>query len=384
MKIRALPLLTALLLLVSSGALSSYPIYTLPADVHLPSEIIARLPIRFRGVTPQLQSSPSGYTPMQIRHAYGFDQLVGDGTGQTIALIEAYGSNSLQADLDTFSTTYGLKKTTVSIYYPQGKPVFVDSDWALETSLDVQWAHAIAPGAKLVVVVSRSGTINGLLTAVDYAVNLGIKQISMSWGSSEYSGQLRADTHFNISGVAFFASSGDDGSGVLWPSTSPSVVSVGGTSLKLNPQGSITSETSWNGSGGGTSAYESRPLFQYGWQTSTKRAIPDVSYDADPATGFPVYISSYYNKRGWMTVGGTSAGAPQWAALWALVNAGRTTPSASAATAIYRVASSSYGTAFRDILTGTNGGYKAYKSYDLVTGLGSPVANALVPALTAP
>src|SRR5262249_26215104 len=157
--------------------------------------------------------------------------------------------------------------------------------------------------------------------AVDAAVQAGAHQVSMSWGGSEFSSETSYDSHFKRSGVCFTASSGDSGAGVEWPAASPNVVSVGGTSLKIDSTGAVTSETAWSGSGGGVSVYEAKPTYQTGWQSNTTRTVPDVSYLADPNTGVSVYISGYNGGSGWVTVGGTSVGAPQWAAILALTTA---------------------------------------------------------------
>lgn len=344
----------------------------------LPEEVVGRHPLRIK---PFVSSSPYGLTPAQVRHAYGFDQITGTGAGQTIAIVDAYGSPSLAKDLATFSTTYGLPAANLTVYYPQGQPATGDSGWALETSLDVQWAHAIAPAANIIVVVAKSASLNNLLKAVDYAVKKGAKQVSMSWGASEFSSESTYDVYFNKTGVSFFASSGDNGAGVSWPAASPYVVSVGGTTLQVDSAGNVISETGWSGSGGGVSAYVAKPSWQNNWSGALKRAVPDVSYNADPNTGVPVYITNYFGTTGWITVGGTSAGAPQWAALSALVNATRTTSLNSADSALYSSATGGYTTNFRDILSGNNGAYFCATSYDMVTGLGSPRAAALVPTL---
>ena len=352
-----------------------------------PSEtdgINARPPLWTLGAVrmqPFLATSPSGYNPTQIRHAYGFDKITGNGAGQTIAIVEAYGSPSLASDLSVFCSTFGLPQATLNVYYPQGHPS-ANSGWALETSLDVQWAHAIAPGAKIAVVAAKSASLSNLLNAVDYAVkNLGARQVSMSWGASEFSSETNYDSHFNKSGVSFFASSGDSGAGVIWPAASPYVVGVGGTTLHIDSTGTVTSETAWSGSGGGVSAYEKQPSYQVGWQTTIGRTVPDVSYDADPNTGFPVYISNYNSSTGWITVAGTSAGAPQWAAQQALVNSARTSSLSNAVSALYSAAGTAYSADFFDITTGSNGIYSAGTGYDFVTGLGSADAANLIPAL---
>ena len=348
------------------------------AGIHARPPLWTVGPMRFQ---PMWAASPTGYSPAQIRHAYGFDQITGSGTGQTIAIVDAYGSPTLASDLAVFCNTFGLPQATLNIYYPQGTPAS-DSGWALETSLDVQWAHAIAPGATLAVVVAKSASLSDLLSAVDYAVNtVGAKQVSMSWGAGEFRSETRNDSHFNKTGVAFFAASGDNGSGVLWPGASPYVVSVGGTTLNLDNTGIVTSETAWSGSGGGVSVYESKPSYQTGWQSTSKRTVPDVAYNADPYTGYPVYISNYNGSSGWITVGGTSAGAPQWAAQQALVNASRSTSLGNVVAAIYSVAGVAYAADFFDITSGSNGGYSAKTGYDYVTGLGSTNSPNLIPAL---
>ena len=341
----------------------------------------ARPPIHIRHL---LTSGPTGYSPAQMRHAYGFDQISGDGSGQTIAIIDAYGSSTIQSDLNIFSDAYGLPRTTVKIYYPQGIVRKPDSGWALETSLDVEWAHAIAPGATIALVVAKSASFSSLLGAVDYAVGLGAKQVSMSWGGSEFSSESSYDYHFNRPGITFLASSGDSGAGVIWPAASAYVVSVGGTSLYLDGSAHVTSETAWSGSGGGVSAYEIRPTYQNAWQPNSRRGVPDVSYNADPYTGVSVYIGNYNGSSGWLTVGGTSAGAPQWAALIALANANRTGSLNYTDGVLYSLAGSNYSAYYRDVTIGNNGLYNAGARYDFVTGLGSPISGQLIPGLISP
>ncbi len=343
-----------------------------------PDQIEARPPIHFR---PFISPSPSGYTPTQMRHAYGIDQLAGNGAGQIIAIVDAYGSPTIQNDLNVFCATYGLPTVSVEVYYPQGKVRQINSGWALETSLDVEWAHAIAPGARIALVVAKSASLSNLLGAVKYAVNLGAKQVSMSWGASEFSSEASYDSYFNHAGVTFLAASGDSGAGVIWPAASPNVTAVGGTSLVLDGAGNVSSESAWSGSGGGVSSYEALPSYQTGWLAAAGRGVPDVSYNADPNTGVPVYLSDYNNTKGWFTVGGTSAGAPQWAALFALTNASRSSSVSSSDPALYATATANYAANFRDITVGNNGAYSASADYDLVTGLGSPLANQLVPSL---
>src|SRR5437867_708080 len=179
-----------------------------------PAEWEARPPLHAR---PFLAASPYGYSPAVVRHAYGVDQIAANGAGQIIAIVDAYGSATIQNDLNVFCDTYGLPRTTVQILYPQGKSRRFNSGWTLETSLDVEWAHAIAPGATILLVVAKSASLSDLLGAVDAAVQAGAKQISMSWGGSEVSSEASYDSPFNRAGVTFTASSGDSGAGVEWP-----------------------------------------------------------------------------------------------------------------------------------------------------------------------
>ena len=320
-------------------------------------------------------ASPVGLDPATIKSVYN---LSGAGTG-TIAIIDAYDSPTVASDLNTFSSQFGLPVCNASNpcfeKHMMSNRIRANSGWALEASLDTQWAHAIAPNAKILLVEARSASLSDLLSAVNYARNRSdVVAVSMSWGGSEFSSEAAYDSYFTSThNVAFFASSGDSGSGVQWPAVSVNVTGVGGTTLSLSGN-TLLSETAWNGSGGGISAYVSQPGYQtiYGVISNGKRAVPDVSYNADPASGVAVYDStSYQGQTGWFQVGGTSAGAPQWAAIHALGSTARNSK-------LYADAklsnSSSY---FRDILTGTNGSCgvvcTADTGYDTVTGLGSPV-----------
>lgn len=327
------------------------------------------------------------YSPAQIRHAYAFDQLTADGTGQKIAIVDAYGNSSIQSDLDTFCAQFGLPSTKVQII---GSSAGLDTGWALETALDVEWAHAIAPNATIILSVANTSSTGDLLNAVTAAVNAGANVVSMSWGATEFSGENLYDGYFQAPGVAFVASSGDSGElatlpEVEWPAVSPYVISVGGTSLQLDANNNRTSESAWSSGGGGLSSIYSSPAWQSGWSPYSRRGVPDVSYDADPNTGVLVYDAI---NGGWYAVGGTSAGAPQWAATIALANQGRSS-GVSGNSDIYNVA----GTApsinaanLFDITSGSNGADPddiSVAGYDLVTGLGSPVASGVVPALVA-
>ena len=340
------------------------------------------------------------FSPAQIRKAYGFDQLPYDGAGQTIAIIDAFDNPTIASDLASFSARFGLPAANFvkaipngDSYAPEstpgGKTPTYDGRWALEIALDVEWAHAIAPMAKILLVEASSAG-GDLFSAVDYAVAQGANQVSMSFGGGEFNGVSTLDTHFNKTNVSFFASAGDNGAEVEFPAVSPYVVGVGGTKITLDSAGDKLSETTWNGSGGGTSVYLARPGFQTGFQASSRRGVPDIAYNADPNSGiYVVSGGSYYS------VGGTSAGAPQWAGLAALVNQGRAANGLATIgtglanglnTALYALAGGSSYTNpkgdFTDITTGSNGNV-ATVGYDTATGLGSPVANKLVPDLIA-
>ena len=312
-------------------------------------------------------SDPLGYSPAQIRVAYGLPSS--GGAGATIAIIDAYNTTTIWNDLTMFSNQSGLPPPTNSNFEVHNMSTTLspaNSDWATETCLDVEWAHAIAPDATILLVEAVNNTRSSLLSAIDYATSQpGVVAVSMSWGSAEDFSIKNYDPHFNKPGIIFFASSGDNGSGsgVSWPACSPNVVAVGGTTLNLNTtDGTVISETAWNGSGGGISTIETIPAFQtnYGLNNSD-RSVPDVSYDGDPQTGVAVYCNSQ-----WYIIGGTSAGAPQWAAIHALGLSATNTN-------LYQKAKLDYSSYFRDITNGSNGLFNATSGYDLVTGLGSPL-----------
>lgn len=345
----------------------------------------------FQGTPPvhvykSAQSKPSGVSPAEIKKIYNLPVSGGKGT---IALIEAYDDPNMEGDLATFDTQYNLPScTTANGCFEKHKmaaTVAANADWNIETSLDVEWAHAIAPSAKILIVEAKTQSGPNLLAAIDYAASRkDVVAVSMSWGGPEFSDELSYDAHFSAggTGMTFFASSGDHGTGASWPASSPYVVGVGGTSLELSSKDTLISESAWSGSGGGVSAYEKEPAYQLAYKISKAngmRAIPDVAYNADPKPGYSVYVTggastasivAAKQKGAWYSVGGTSAGAPQWAAIRALGG------SASLAKFYDDKASSSTLKYFRDITSGANGDCQYYcdarKRYDYVTGLGSP------------
>ncbi len=321
-------------------------------------------------------AGPAGLFPAQVKKAYTLPSTGGKGT---VAIIAAFNHQNIESDLAVFDKEFSLASCTVANkcleIHKMSLTAKDDAGWSMETALDTEWSHAIAPKAKILVVEAASDSGTNLLKAVDYARGRSdVVAVSMSWGGGEFPGETALDGHFSASSsVAFFASSGDDGAGASWPAASPNVISVGGTSLSLNSKGTLSSEKAWAGSGGGTSMYENEPTYQSTYsipRAGGKRAIPDVSFAADPAHGFSVYHAAK-----WYVVGGTSAGAPQWAAIADLAFAAKDPVSV---TKLYAdKAASTYAKYFRDITSGTNGdcGYfcSARKHYDYVTGLGSPV-----------
>ncbi len=330
---------------------------------------------------------PSGFSPAQIIKGYGFPSNL-QGAGQTIAIIDAFDNPNVESDLLTFTNTYGLPACTTANgcfkkIYASGSQPTGDTDWGLEMSLDVQWAHAIAPLAKIILIETADAS-SSLFDAIQVAINNNATVISCSWGGPEYSGEQSLDSIFQNSPIPVVVSSGDSGAGVNYPAASPYVLSVGGTALTLNSDGSYLSEVAWSGSSGGISAYETVPSYQSNFpipqNPGSKRGVPDVSYNAAQNTGFSVYDS--YGQGGWLVVGGTSAGAPQWAALIAIVNGAAGKNMTSANMSIYTAALSNYSTMFHDITSGQNGscGYycQAQTGYDYVTGLGSPKTQALI------
>lgn len=328
-------------------------------------------------IHPAQTGSPTGLSPTQIRTAYNLPSTGGTGT---IAIVDAYDDPTALNDLKVFSSQFGLPTPNFEKHM-MSSGIPTDGGWALEISLDVQWAHAVAPNAKILLVEASSNSLTDLLSAINYARSRSdVIAVSMSWGGSEFSGESSYDSYFTSSyGAAFFASSGDNGAGVSWPAVSANVIGVGGTTLTFAANGSVSSETAWSGSGGGVSAYVAEPSYQSAYGVSgTKgyRGVPDVSYDANPSSGVSVYDSTPYSgSTGWWRVGGTSAGAPQWAAIQSLGL------SASNNNFYQDAKSTHYASYFRDITSGSNG-YPAKTGYDLVTGLGSPLTTDFAPVTT--
>ena len=326
-----------------------------------------------RNGNPLASTSPTGLSPATIKSVYGYTTSTTAGAGQTIAIVDAYDDPNAESDLAVFSGQYGLPACTTAngcftkvdqsggTSYPR-----TNTGWALEISLDIQWAHAIAPGAKILLVEAASNSFANLLAAEDYA-KTHAQYVSNSWGGSEFSGESSYDSHFSQSGVSFFVSSGDAGLPAEYPSASPNVISVGGTTLHFSGS-TFTGETGWSSGGGGCSAYETAASAQSAFSQygrvgcGGKRATPDVSLDADPASGVSVYDSvRYQGQQGWFTIGGTSASSPMWA--------GR---SAVAGTVVNAAAVYGSTITYRDITQGNNGA-PCLVGFDLCTGRGSRI-----------
>jgi subtilase family serine protease len=341
------------------------------------------------------------YTPAQIRQAYGISQAVlpngqaATGAGQTIAIVDAFNDPNIASDLATFDNAYGLPAASLQVVQVGGAGQ-TNTSWSYETSLDVEWAHAVAPQANILLVEAATNSYSNLLAGVEYAASQpGVVAVSMSWGSSEFYNETSLDSTFTTpaghvggsglpGGVTFVASAGDSGawSGAQWPASSPDVLAVGGTSLYLTGSNNYSSESAWLYGGGGYSHYEWEPSYQYGAQTSGWRTSPDVSYDANPNTGFVIYDSLNLpaGDSGWWLSGGTSAGAPQWAAIMALADQARAVNGlgslGNGQQDVYSLPSSD----FNQVTSGTNG-YAATAGYNMATGLGSPIVNRVVASL---
>ena len=352
---------------------------------------------------------PSGLSPTQVRQAYGVNQITfqngkiaGNGSGQTIALVVAYNDPNIGSDLSQFDHEYGLPNPPSFTKYVETGLSQTNPGWSLETSLDVEWSHAMAPGANLVLVEAKSASLSDLFNAVNFARSLnGVVAVSMSWGTGEFYGETAYDSLFTTpaghiggeglpGGVTFVAAAGDSGawSGVSYPAASPNVLSVGATTLSLGAGSSYAGELAWTDSTGGFSALEPAPAYQINAQNASGlayglRTQPDVAAVGDPATGVSVYDTvRYAGQSGWFSVGGTSAAAPQWAGLIAVADQGLGLAGIgslrNAQAALYQIPS----TAFHNVTSGFNG-YSAKSGYDLLTGLGTPVANRVVAGLLA-
>jgi subtilase family serine protease len=359
----------------------------------------------FVSVTPSAggATSPDGITPAQMRASYGassisFNGIAGDGTGQTIALIDAYDDPNASSDLDAFDAYFGLPNPPSFTKLNQngqtsplpgtdpGGPNNPNGTWEEEESLDLEWAHVMAPKANIIL-YEASDDLNAAILSAD--ANSSVTVVSMSFGSGQTNGETSQNTtYFDQPGVTYTASTGDDGTPAGNPASLANVVAVGGTSLSQSG-GAYSGESGWSGSGGGVDSYDPQPSYQsftVSAKSTTRRTTPDVSIDADPSTGVPIYDSwDFGSNTPWVpgTEGGTSLASPMWAGLIAVADQGRVINGQSTLTGIgdtlprlYDLPSSAY----HDVTRGNNG-LSAGVGYDLVTGIGSPIASTLVPDL---
>ncbi len=404
-------------------------------------------------------SSSVCYDPYQVRHAYKFDTLISagfDGKGKTIVIVDAYQSPNIVQQLNYYDSFYGLPSLnglgapnnaalgTFTQIAPDGLTPFVTGDpnmtgWAEEISLDVLWAHAMAPGANIALVLAKSNDDADILSATKYAVdhNLG-DVISQSFGENEscVDPAILAQEHqvfslATLKGITLFASSGDDGAaqqtcdGKSWvkavssPASDTLVAGVGGTelhaakycltALKCDPSanpaaGTYQGEIVWNegsigfgATGGGFSVLFDEPYFQRETVPGKQRGVPDVAYSAAVLHGLLTYLNIPGIPVGMYLFGGTSAGSPPWASLMAIADQKAQHNLGFINAAVYRIGEnrSQYVASFHDITSGNNSiveqdannkdvviaGFNAGPGWDPTTGLGSPVADQLVPYL---
>jgi subtilase family serine protease len=270
-----------------------------------------------------------------------------------------------------------------------------DSGWASEISLDVQWAHATAPLARIVLIEASDASINNLLGGIKLANAMGPGAVSMSFGALEGSWTSSVDGAFTGNNMTYLAATGDSGAAVSWPAVSTKVIAVGGTSLTYSGTGT-RSETVWSGTGGGTSLYTPKPSYQStavpGMGAYRGRTVADVAFNADPYTGqYVALMAPGSTTVKWMSMGGTSLATPQWAGLIAIANATRALSAKAALGSPHAIlygqiatVPGTYASAFADITQGLNGTCAICIStvgYDMPSGLGTPNVSSLVNAL---
>jgi kumamolisin len=334
---------------------------------------------------PQVQPSSGVETPGSLACVY---QLVSGPAGcpiatstavptggiGAIAIVDAGDYPTAASDLAAFSTQYGIPQANLTVTWPGKTKPPVYSDWIVEEALDIEWAHAMAPQAKLYLVESKLCTTGCATDPTWQAITLAAKLVaqagggvvSMSFGDSEVSQDLTWDKYFKNKHVVFFAASGDGGLGVsIYPGSSPNVVSVGGTYFNRDQNGKFTGEIYYtNGGGGDISPYEPRPAYQNGVAgvVGTQRGYPDVASD--------FCCGSIYVQGGWYSVGGTSWSSPTFAGI---VNAagGLAKGSVAELTKLYNELAdpTQYAAYFNDI---TGGDSRCTPGFDKCTGIGSP------------
>jgi len=304
-------------------------------------------------------------------------KVVPVGGSKAIAIVEAYDAPTAAEDLAAFSVQFGLPAPIFEKVYASGSQPANVAGWELEASMAIQIAHAMAPSAKIILVEAASNSYTDLLQAVNIASQRvaaeGGGQVVMGWGGSEFASETTLDSSFTTPTVVYVAASGDDPE-PIWPSTSPNVVSTGGTTLRRNPTtGKLLEEVPWDLSSGGPSAYESRPSHQDAISATVGnfRGTPDVAFISNPVTGVWVLDS---NQGGWQIVGGTSVSAAGFAGI---INLAGNFYSSSAAELAVIYANLGNTAAYHDIRWGYNGaygGYTAVRGWDYCAGVGAPLS----------
>lgn len=318
------------------------------------------------------------FCPNGLATTYGIPSIAGGngGAGATIAIVDAFHYGSAASDLNTFSSIMGLPACTIAsgcfkqVSQIGGAPRTAgNANWELETMLDIEWVHSIAPKAKILLVEGDDNSFDSLGTALEYAIGHA-DIISNSYGSNEFDGETYFDSLYTANKPILF-SSGDAGAPATYPCASPGVTCVGGTTLNVNASYQRVSETAWAGSGGGCSLYEPTPTYQSSIPTTcASRGTPDVAAIADPATGVIVLDTG---NGGFFLVGGTSLACPVTAALYADVMTARFAfgkgKFGAMNTTLYHAFMSNAPWFYFDVTSGSNG-LPAGPGYDLVTGMG--------------
>jgi hypothetical protein len=420
------------LALLSTRRLTRSVMDSVLADGVVPTEASADSP----GATPLSSGTTvATYTPAQIRMAYSFPllhavggavspaQAAGLGAGQTIYLIDAYHDSNATAELAAFTAAFGLPACTAaeipaSTVLPlapaatsgctfsvvhstilggmTAAPPDYDSGWATETAIDVEWSHATAPMARIILIEAPDSSTNSLLAAIHLANAMGPGVVSMSFGLPEGSWTSSVEDAFTKPKMTYVAAAGDAGAKVLWPAVSPHVVAVGGTTLSYSAAGGHRSEVVWTGTGGGVSQYTALPSYQAavpGMDTLKFRSVNDVTFNGDSTTGqYLAVIAQGSTAVKWLSAGGTSLSTAQWAGILALANAQRAQaaqqPLGAPHALLYGIASQPEGYAqdFNDVTQGSDGSCAscfAGLGYDSPSGIGTPNVTSLLSALVA-
>lgn len=381
----SIPLITALLLFVSFGiatpifASSAAPVAARHVRVCANTTVgVARcLAIQYvPGINANARpnaSSPQGLNPADLQSAYQLPSSTA-GSGQTVAIVDAFDDPNAESDLATYRSQFGLAACTTAngcfrkVNQSGGtKPPRSNTGWAEEISLDLDMVSAICPNCHILLVEASSSSFTNLAAAVNEAVALGANAVSNSYGGSESSSETSLAASYNHPGTIITASSGDSGFGTQVPAAFNTVVAVGGTSLTRASNARGWTETAWSGAGSGCSSVISKPS----WQKDSgcaRRTIADVSAVADPNTGVSVFDT--FHESGWLVFGGTSVASPIIASVYALAGNASST---NAASSLYSHTSSLF-----DVTSGSNGSCSpsylctAGTSYDGPTGLGTP------------